>query len=120
MDLALDINGDLAITNGDIVKVISVDAIAQQTMIALRMFLGEWYRDPTQGMPYFDRVFEKGVRSNVLEGLFRRACLAVPGVSSVENIRLTFDRAQRRLVVQDLRLLSDDGDIVEFPAFVVG
>lgn len=119
MDLKLT-GGDLTIVNGDLALVVDTDAITQQVQISLRTFLGEWYRDPTVGMPYFTQVLIKSPDEAVIESLFRRACLAVPGVLDVIDLQLGFDRANRKLAVQSLRLAAADGTLIDFPPFVVG
>lgn len=96
-DLLLDADGDLDITAGALSLVTGADAIAQQIRIALRLFKGEWFLSPSEGMPYYETILQKGTRPAALQSLFRRALLQVPGVVEVLSLDLDLDTATRQL-----------------------
>lgn len=98
-DLKLGDGGDLDLTAGAVTLVTGSDAIAQQLRIALRLFKGEWFLSPTEGIPYFEQVFQKGVRPAALEALFRRALLKVPGVLEVITLDLDLVPETRKLLL---------------------
>lgn len=71
-----------------------------------KFWLGEWFADLRQGMPYRERVFVKGADLQELRGLFVRA-VQIPEVARVITMRLTPDRAARKLTVFFELLLAD-------------
>lgn len=99
-DLKLDITGDFAIVNGDLVLTSGLDAIRQSLMIRLEFFQGEWFLDITAGLPYLQEILGvKNPNPNVLDAVFRKAILATPGITSINTLTITLDRATRRATV---------------------
>lgn len=118
-DLKLTADGDLDITAGALTLVTGADAIAQQIKIALRLFKGEWFLSPTEGMPYFDKIFQKGVRPAAVESIFRRALLAIPGVLEVLFLELELDGATRQMSLDfEVRVEGSDTPLT-FTEFVI-
>lgn len=99
MDLKLDSQGDLAIESGDLVILSGVDAIAQHLKIRLRFFLGEWFLNLDEGIPYFERVFVKSPNIPEIRALYRRAILTTPGVATIDDLTVDFDGSSRVLSV---------------------
>lgn len=98
-DLALDVDGDLRVENGDLVLIDGIDAIRQEVGVRLQWFAGEWFIDEERGIPYFEQVLTKVDRIETIGGIFRKAILETPGIVSVDDMRLDFDRPARRLRV---------------------
>lgn len=98
-DLKLDQNNDLDVSTGSPVMVEDADATAQQIRIRLRMFLGEWFLDTRQGMPYFQKIVGKKRRKALIDSIFRKAIATTPGVKSVDSLMQTFDGATRKLII---------------------
>ncbi len=120
MDLKLATDGDLDVTSGTVELVDGADATAQQLLIRLRIFLGEWFLDARVGMPYFQRVLGQKFRENLLTPIFTKAILGVPQVASVDSFAFTLDRSSRALSLSfkvrtnsDEELVFDDVVIVE-------
>lgn len=110
-DLALDDDGDITVSGGDLQLVSGAEAIVQAVRIRLQFFRGEWFLDTEAGVPYFQDVLVKSPDANVLQALFRNAILETPGVSAVNGLTLTFDRTNRSLSVS-YRAETDVGEIV--------
>lgn len=91
-DLVFGENGDLQLLDG-------ARQVAQQIKITLLAFLGEWFLDTSFGVPYLEAVLVKNPNPAVLNALFRRAILDVPGVTRIRSLRLDFDRQRRTLLV---------------------
>lgn len=70
-------------------------AIMQDVFIRLRFFFGEWFLDPTQGIPYFRYVFIVNPDQRLIESIFRRVILGTPGIASLDSFSLQFDRPNR-------------------------
>lgn len=98
-DYRMDDNGDLDISNDTLHAVTGREAIAQEVRIALRFFLGEWFLDLDEGVPYFTDVFGKRKDVGLVRDLFRRRILSVPGVLNVPQLSLEFTPSERRAVL---------------------
>lgn len=109
-DIALDVDGDLDISAGDLVLVSDADAVLQAVRIRLQFFKGEWYLDESAGLPYFQDILVKNPDMNVLQFLFRKAILETPGITTVNALTLSFDSAARSLSVS-YRASSDVGEL---------
>jgi hypothetical protein len=98
---------DLRVRDGDLVLGKSV---AQAIKINLLFFRGEWFEDRGIGIPYFELVFRKGIKSELLYPIFHDALRTTPGVLKVNSLELELDSANRRLHVT-WSVDSDEGDI---------
>lgn len=99
-DLAMNINNnDLIIRDGDLMVIDNAERVAQQIIIQLRFWYGEWFLDTTDGVPYLERVLVKNPNLNHIRQIFREAIQKVPDVKKVNYVDLDFDEKERALVV---------------------
>lgn len=117
MDLKLDNNGDLDLTNGEMSLVTDGERMAQQIRIRLRMFKGEWMLDQRQGMPYLQELFRRPYVEALALARFRTAIQGVPGVQHVENLQLELS-ATRQLSVS-FEAVGDTEAPIVFERFVL-
>lgn len=112
-DFKLDTNGDLAIENNSFVLLEGLEAIAQDLRIRLKFFLGEWFLDTRQGMPYFEKIFTDDPKPNlsVVKSIFRKALLLTPGVLNVTDLVINFD-GQIRKATLSFKAVTSEGVIV--------
>jgi hypothetical protein len=73
--------------------------LAQRIDCYLRTFLGEWWADPTLGVPYFQEILKKNPDLSVVRQAILSVILQVPGVVSVPSLTVNLDRATRRMSV---------------------
>ena len=73
--------------------------LAQRIDCYLRTFLGEWWADPTLGVPYFQEILKKNPDISVVRQAILSVILQVPGVVSVPSLTVDLDRATRRMSV---------------------
>lgn len=116
-DLALDENGDLALRVADdgskhAYYVEGVDAIIQCYRIRLAFFLGEWFLDRRQGMPYVQKILVYDPDVVLIRSLFRKALLTVPGTKDVRELRLSIDRSTRRIRIEQLSTVLINNSVV--------
>lgn len=114
-DLALtgDING--MATGGSYVVVEGIQQIRQRLSARLKFFLGEWFIDLRQGLPYFRPGFlGKSPNPNLIRSLMRRVILDTPGVLSCTKLTLDIDSATRRGRLS-FQAICDGGTIVVKP-----
>lgn len=94
----LDANGDIA-TSG-IQFISEAEEIAQTVKTRLKLFLGEYFRDISDGTPWFQQILGKGSTLGVKESLIKRRISQTEGVSSIFQFETDFDLANRRYSVQ--------------------
>lgn len=118
-DLLLTDAHDLAVNGMDLALVYDNDAIAQQAGIALQTFVGEVFFDLTAGAAWFDLL---SVKSNTIDSQFaaetRRVLTAVPGITTVTNIRVLRDSA--RVGTISAECVADSGELLTVNATVQG
>lgn len=118
-DLALDpVTGDLLVTVIDgiktLTKVTGIGATAQRLAIRMRLFLGDWYLNLLQGIPYHQTVLRKGCSPALRREVFRRPMATLPGVAEVTSLSVELDGATRRLDVRaQLRLTTGEVLVVQ-------
>lgn len=109
-DLKLTPAGDLVFAKeGD---VIITDSIAQAIRIRLRWFLGEWAFNPELGLPFFEEILKKNVSVTYAEQLITEQILEVAGVSKVNSIDISTNRAERTMSIT-FQATTEEGIITE-------
>lgn len=108
-DLAMDMaTGDLVLRDGDILLIDNAERVAQQILITLRFWLGEWFLDTKDGIPYLEYVLVKSPNLLHIRQIFTEAMEKVDGVKRVEEMNLVFDAKNRSLHV-DYEVSTDYG-----------
>jgi len=103
----LDENGDI-VTSG-VQFIATRDEIAQTVSTRLKLFLGEYFRDTTDGTPWFESILGKGTSLSNKESIIRNRILRTPGVIRLTSFSADFDLATRRYSVQ-AGILTQYGD----------
>lgn len=100
-DLAENIaTGDLLLRDNDLMLIDNAERVAQQILITLRFWLGEWFLDTTQGVPYLEYILIKNPNLSHIRQIFTEAIESVEGVQSIDDMILDFDERNRRLIVE--------------------
>lgn len=83
----MDDNNDVAIENNSFVLTEnnSDEEIRQRLIQRLKFFLGEWFLDVTEGLPYFQVIFVKGTSPDLIEGAFKDRIIGTPGVTTLNR-----------------------------------
>jgi hypothetical protein len=89
--------GDLKLTNGTTETISGPAEIKQRLAARFKFFLGEWFLDTRQGVPYYRDVLVKNPNLTVIRQLFLRITTTTPGVQSVPKFELFYDALKRRL-----------------------
>ena len=99
-DLAENIaTGDLLMRDYDLLIIDNAERVAQQILITLRFWLGEWFLDTTQGVPYLEYILVKNPNENHIRQILTEAILSVEGVQTLNDMELDFDVRERKLAV---------------------
>ena len=95
----LDSNGDMTFGNqqADFWRDVP-EAPAQAILTRLRLWLGEWFIDTTEGTPYQQAILGMHTSATV-EPALRRQILGTQGVTSIESFNMVRDPNTRRVTV---------------------
>lgn len=100
-DLAENIaTGDFILQDNDLMIIDNAERVAQQILITLRFWYGEWFLDTTQGVPYLEYILIKNPNINHVRQILTEAILSVEGVQTIDEMTLDFDQRNRRLYVE--------------------
>lgn len=110
---------DFALFEGGLVLIRDARAIAQRVENRFRFFLGEWFLDLREGVPYFQEILVKGPNVKVVRQIFLKVITTTPGMADVLEFDMQYDPTTRSLFYQ-WEGITDDGDPVSGDnAFVV-
>lgn len=118
VDFLLDAAGDLDLSTNDLQLVDGIDAIRQELQIRYRFFLGEWFLNGAEGVPYVQDVLKKNANESRVRAMLSNVALQTPGVVQVQSLALDIDTATRLLTVTMDLGANVDGTLVYEP-FVV-
>ena len=100
-DIAMDINtNDIVLQNGDIMMIDNAERVAQQILITLRFWYGEWFLNTTEGTPYLEYILVKQPNMAHIRQILTEQIQSGEGVKSVTDMELTFDQRERHLLVE--------------------
>lgn len=85
----LDENGDI-VTQGSMFLT-GREEIEQTIKTRLRLFLGEYFRDITDGTPWFEQILGKGSTLSAREAALRNRIVRTPGVVRLTSFKTNFD-----------------------------
>lgn len=76
MDIQLNNQHDIALVGNDFVLTETIPmTLAQRLKIRLLTFLGEWYLDVTEGIPYYESILGKNRAKETVDNIFKNAIL---------------------------------------------
>ena len=85
----LDEDGDI-VTQGSMFITEQLE-IEQTIRTRLRLFLGEYFRDVTDGTPWFQEILNKQTSMDVREARLRERISGTPGVLQLTSFSTNFD-----------------------------
>lgn len=91
-DLALSDEGELVWTDG-------AEQARQEVQCRLGFFLGEWFLDTRQGLPYYRDILIKNPNRETVLSTLERTALSVPGIVQVSELEYSLDTRTRLLSV---------------------
>lgn len=112
-DLAMNVQtGDLVVQNGDLMIVSNGERVAQQVLITLREWLGEWFLKTSDGVPYLEYILVKNPNEGHVRQILTEAIENVEGVKKVTELEFVFNRILRTLTVS-YEIATDYGFITK-------
>lgn len=99
-DLAMDVStSDLIVQGGDLMIVDNAERVAQQVLITLREWFGEWFLKTSDGIPYLEYILVKTPNEAHIRQILTQAIESVEGVRDVTELDFTFNHVLRALAV---------------------
>lgn len=80
------------------------EEIAQTICTRLRLFLGEYFRDITDGTPWFQSILGKFENLNAVEAILRNRISRTAGVVRLLSFNMDYDLASRTITVSSFVL----------------
>lgn len=100
-DIAMDTSSsDLVIEHGDLLVIDNAERVAQQILITLREWAGEWFLNTDDGIPYLEYVLVKTPNQAHIRQILSEAILSVDGVNEISSLELSYRRVERSLAVE--------------------
>lgn len=113
--LAFQSNNDLTLDEtGNLRMVYDAEAVGEHARQRLMFFKGEWFLDAGVGVDWFGQVlgFAQS-RMQVAEAIVKKVILQTPGVTALEGVSTTYDRAVRGVRVSDIHVATIFDESVE-------
>jgi hypothetical protein len=108
-DIAMNVNSnDLIVKDGDLMLLDNAERVAQQILITLRFWYGEWFLNTAEGVPYLEYILVKNPNLAHVRQVLTEAIESVPGVVSLDSMDFEYDRQGRTLAV-DYSATTDYG-----------
>ena len=99
-DLAMDVStSDLIVQGGDLMIVDNAERVAQQVLITLREWLGEWFLKTSDGIPYLEYILVKTPNEAHIRQILTQAIESVEGVKDVTELEFAYNHVLRTLAV---------------------
>lgn len=106
--------GDLALKKGSPYFIDGPEYTRQKLSARFKFFLGEWFLNLLEGVPYYRDVFVHNPDLDVIKSLFKRVILTCPGIIGLKSYSMTFDREKRRSAFS-FKAICADGDFTVKP-----
>jgi len=113
-----DENGDYALNS----FIVDGKATVQAVNSKLKLFVGEWFLNVNDGIPYFQKILGKPRSLHEIERLIKRAILSVEGVEKLTKFDVRLDQNTRKLAIEFRAQTiygEDIGDVLGVSAFGV-
>lgn len=99
-DLAMDVStSDLIVQGGDLMIVDNAERVAQQVLITLREWLGEWFLKTSDGISYLEYILVKNPNEAHIRQILTQAIESVEGVKDVTELEFAYNHVLRTLAV---------------------
>ena len=101
---------DLKIVNGDLLVINNKERIAQQLRVTLWEWLGEWFLDARDGVPYREYILVKNPNMKHIRQVLTENIAKIEGVNRIDELNLNYNPKNRTLIVT-FAVDTDDGQI---------
>lgn len=96
--------GDLLLHQGDLTLTADVnpagtDSVIQFVTQRLKLYLGEWFMNTSDGLPWYQQILVANADKSVVDGLLRDCILGTPGVTTLLSYTSHQDLGKRTMTV---------------------
>ena len=116
---ALDTNHDLFARQGGIALVSGVDQVVQHIKTRLQLFLGEWFLNEFEGVPWFQSIFVKPADLLAIEVIIKDTILQTNNVDELLSFDMNYDASNRSFEIT-FEASTDFGNSEETVDLVLG
>ena len=110
-DIALNAKThDIIVDGGNLRLIDNKERIAQQLRITLWEWLGEWFLDARDGVPYREHILVKNPNMKHIRQVLSDNIMKVDGVNRIDELNLNYDPKSRTLIVT-FAVDTDEGKI---------
>lgn len=90
-DIKLKNDGDFDLSDGRLYLIDTLeDLTSQRLLIKLKTYRGEWFLDLSEGIPYFQRIFQRSSNAKTIaDTLFRNEIINDSGVLNLNSFSST-------------------------------
>lgn len=112
MDIKIDqTTQKFVLQDGDLVLTTGVEAVSQFVSQRVKTFLGEWFLDITEGIPYFEKAFKKNPSIIEVESMIKDVIMKSPGI--IELTFFSFDfNSPTRVGTLAFTARSEQGEVI--------
>lgn len=103
--------GDLDLAQGTTRIISGAEYATQRVRVSLDFFLGEWFLDTREGMPYFRDVLVMRPNEDTVQSVFRRGIMRTPGIVSVPTLTVDLD-VRERIATIEFEAQYEDGTLI--------
>ena len=100
INFALDENHDVYAIKGGIAFVADVDEVVQHIKTRLQLFLGEWFLNQEEGVPWFQEILVKPAKLNEIEVIIKNEILTTSGVNELLEFDMSFNNTDRSFRIE--------------------
>jgi len=93
--------------------------VAQRLKIKLLTFRGEYFLNTTEGIPYFQTIFKRGVSKSTIDTIFQEAILSEPDVLEIIEFNSIID-VQTRTYQLSFKVRTNVNQITNYIDILLG
>ena len=119
-NLALDDTGDIAIASDGTQRWTAslAEEVAQRLESKYGLWLGEWFLDIREGVPYYRDILVRNPNMTVVRSVLRKVATDDPGVDDVPVFEVALDSRTRQLSVSFSATLIS-GEVITLNPFLI-
>lgn len=102
--------GDILVENNKGSLTTGVQATKQRLTSKLRFFLGEWFLDKTEGVPYIQQILIKNPNPVIVDAVLKREIITDPAVIKLTKFQIDVNTSARNVQL-DFSALTKDGPV---------
>ena len=100
----LQADGDITTSGTQFIS--GVDEVAQTISTRLKLYLGEYFRDISDGVPWFEQILGKKYNRQLVDSIIRQRIIETEGVTGILQYGSELDTATRKLSISTVILTA--------------